>query len=142
MKIDPIDVLCSIFILAGVIFLIVSTVHRHKGMWNLRNSYEERWDSANPKVPRYQRRGAETPYDEIQIGISLIAVGLLGFVYSAWGLKVCAAAVTAVSIASLVFNGVRLKRLDGGHELRTWCIVNLIISGFALFFGSLTFYLA
>lgn len=133
MNIDPIDVLCSIFILAGLSFLIVSMVHRHKGMWNLSNSYEERWDSANPKVPHYQRRGAETPYDEIQIGISLIIVGLLGFVYSARGVKVCAAAVAAVSIASLVFNGVRLKRLDDGHELRTWCTANLIISGFALF---------
>ena len=139
---NSIDIVCLMFILAGVFFIVMSFVHRHKGMWNLgSDDYAEPWDLTNPKVPPTHRHGIETPYDETQLGIALIILGLICFVYSTWGLKISAAAVTAASMVSLVFNGVRLKRLDGEHELRTWCIANLIISGFALFFGALTFFL-
>lgn len=143
MKADPIDIVCLIFILAGVILIVMSFVHRRKGMWDFySDGYAEPWDPINPKVPHYRsRRGIQTPYGETQIGVDLIIVGLLGFVYNTFGLKVCAAAVMAVSVASLVFNGVRLRRSDDDDELRTWSVVNLIMSGVALFFGGLMFFL-
>lgn len=139
---NPIDIVCLIFILVGVILIVTSFVHRRKGMWNLdRDDYVEPWDPVSPKLPGHHRRGIKSPHDETQIGIDLIIVGLLGFVYSTFGLKACAAAVMAASVASLVFNGVRLHRPDDEDELRTWSVVNLIISGFALFFGALVFFL-
>lgn len=146
MKADPIDVVFLIFILAGVILIVMSFVHRRKGMWDFNNDYVEPWDwdSINPKVPRYRRAkpgGFKTPYDEMQFGIELIIVGLLGFVYNTFGLKVCMVSVMAVSVASLVFNSVRLRRPDDDDELRMRSIVNLILSGVALFFGALVFFL-
>lgn len=137
-----IDIVCLIFILAGVIFIVRSFVHRHKGMWNLgSDDYTEPWKPVNPKVPSTHRRGIESPYDETQIGVGSIIVGLLGFVYNTFGLKVCAAAVMVVSVASLVFNGIRLHRMDDDDELRTWSTANLILSGFALSIGALVFFL-
>ena len=140
---NPIDIFCLLFILVGVVFITVSIVHRHNGMWNLRkDDYAEPWDPVNPKVPHYNgRRGIQTPYDETQIGVELIIVGLLGFVYNTFGLRVCAAAVIAISAASLVFNSVRLHRMDNDDELRTWSTVNLILSGAAMFVGLLVLFL-
>ena len=140
---NPIDIFCLIFILAGVIFIVRSRVHRHNGMWNLRkDDYAEPWDPINPKLSHYKsRRGIQTPYDETQIGVELIILGLLGFIYNTFGFWVCAAAVAAVSAASLVFNSVRLRRMDDDDELRTWRTVNLILSGFAMFIGVLVLFL-
>ncbi len=143
MRINALDVICLILIVIGVIFIVVSLIHRHKGMWNLGgNDLNEPWNSVNPPRPHYTRRGIESPYDETQIGVELIILGLIFFVQSTWGLKVAAAVVMAVCVGGLIFNGARLSRMDGEDELRTWSTAHIIISGFFLFFGALTFFLA
>ena len=143
MNINALDVICLILIVVGVIFIAVSLVHRHKGMWNLGgNDLNEPWNSANPPRPHYTRRGIESPYDETQIGVELIILGLIFFVGNTWGLKIAAAVVMAVCAGSLIFNCARLRRMNDDDELRTWSTVHIIVSGFFLFFGALTFFLA
>lgn len=116
----PIDVICLIFILIGVIVIIVSMVHRHKGMWNLRND----------DLPG-SSRSIKEPYEETGIGVILVLLGVLFGVHDAFGLR--AAAVTAITAATagIVFNIIMLRRSDDDEKARYWA--GIIIAGFVIF---------
>lgn len=102
----PIDVISLILILIGVILIIVSMVHRHKGMWNLRND----------DIPN--SRGVREPFEETVIGASLVLMGALFGVYDILGLKAAAVVAIIAAAAGLVFNVIMVRRVDRDESAR------------------------
>lgn len=117
---NPIDVICLIFILIGLIVIIVSMVHRRKGMWNLRND-------DLPNSPRSVRE----PYDETIIGVILVLMGVLFGVHDAFGFRAAAGAAITIAAAGLVFNIIMLRRSDDDEKARY--SAGIIIAGFVIF---------
>ncbi|MGN0669584.1 MAG: hypothetical protein ACI4JZ_03450 [Oscillospiraceae bacterium] len=116
----PIDVICLIFILIGVIVIIVSMVHRHKGMWNLRND-------DLPGSPR----SIKEPYEETFIGVILVLLGVLFGVYDLFGLKAAAVVAIIAATAGIVFNIIMLRRVDRDESARY--SAGIMVSGFVIF---------
>lgn len=118
----PIDVISLIFILIGVILIIVSMVHRHKGMWNLRND-----DISN------SRGGIREPYDETVAGAGFILVGALCGVWDIFGAWTAALVLVIIFAANLVFNIIMARRVDQDESARY--SAGIITSIFALLVG-------
>ncbi len=116
----PIDVICLIFILIGVIVIIVSMVHRHKGMWNLRND----------DLPG-SSRSVKEPYEETVIGVILVLLGVLFGVHDAFGLRTAAIVAIIAATAGIVFNIIMLRRRDSDESARY--LAGIMVSGFVIF---------
>lgn len=124
----PIDVICLIFILIGVIVIIVSMVHRHKGMWNLRSD-----DFPNS-------RSVKEPYEETVIGVILVLLGVLFGVHDAFGLRTAAIVAIIAAAAGIVFNIIMLRRRDSDESARY--LAGIMVSGFVIFICGLLLMLA
>lgn len=134
---NPIDIVCLILILVGVAFILRSLVHRHKGMWDLRNDYIEPLDSVNPEFPRHRRGGSRTPYDEMQFGVDFIAMGVLFTIQQALGWKAFAIGLIAVCAVNLAYSVIRLRFYDEDDEqLRAFRTANIIVSVFVGLVGA------
>ena len=125
----PIDVICLIFILKGVIVIIVSMVHRHKGMWNLRND----------DLPG-SSRSVKEPYEETAIGVILVLLGVLFGVHDAFGLRTAAIVAIIAATAGIVFNIIMLRRRDSDESARY--LAGIMVSGFVIFICGLLAMLA
>lgn len=125
----PIDVICLIFILIGVIVIIVSMVHRHKGMWNLRND----------DLPG-SSRSVKEPYEETAIGVILVLLGVLFGVHDAFGLRTAAIVAIIAATAGIVFNIIMLRRRDSDESARY--LAGIMVSGFVIFICGLLAMLA
>ncbi len=125
----PIDVICLIFILIGVIVIIVSMVHRHKGMWNLRND----------DLPG-SSRSVKEPYEETVIGVILVLLGVLFGVHDAFGLRTAAIVAIIAAAAGIVFNIIMLRRRDSDESARY--LAGIMVSGFVIFICGLLAMLA
>ena len=124
----PIDVISLILILIGVILIIVSMVHRHKGMWNLRND----------DIPN--SRGIREPFGETVIGASFVLMGVLFGVYDLFGLKAAAVMAIIAAAAGIVFNIIMLRRRDSDESARY--SAGILFSGFVIFICGLLAMLA
>lgn len=119
----PIDVISLILILIGVILIIVSMVHRHKGMWNLRND----------DIPN--SRGIREPFGETVIGASFVLMGVLFGVYDLFGLKAAVAVAIIAAASGLVFNIIMVRRVDRDESARY--SAGIIVTTFAILFCGL-----
>ena len=132
----PEDIICLVLILLGVFFIVRSLIHKHKGMWNFGHedfSDAEPWDSLNPKIPHsYSRRGIDSPHDENQIGLILIAMGILFAIQFSFGLRAFAVGLLVVCAINVVYNIIMKRFFDeyDDDDISTLRSVNFILSGF------------
>ncbi len=124
------DILCLIFMLAGVIMVIRAQVLKHKGMWNLRN------DGA------MFHRGIESPYELTNVGVIFFAIGLIAEIGFTFGLKAGLWSAVAAALINAVVNVVWLKHIEeDDKDPRTSAATNIIGSVFVIFIAGLMLFL-
>lgn len=134
MSVDPMDVVCLIFILLGVILIVIAQILKHKGIWDFHEAHKE-WalkDLHSPASPR----GFDSPYQVTYMGAVFIAIGALTAVYSVFGLKPAAWAFVGLSAVGLAFGVARLKRVDrGDNSAYAASVAAVIVTVCALLLG-------